>query len=295
MPRKPSQGFLRLLVLSLPAGLGGARCSRQGGAMDGGDVPAVPRRDNLQPARTKAGDGGTASTENWDKPAREGAARVGGWHGAHGMQKWVRHSPSLCPSLAPPGAAGRAPAIPSSPEAVFHSQPAPPAVCAVPWGSELSEPPPFRSADSTFEQPAPPVSSPNPELSRSSPGSRPGMLCQAQLTDQSLFSLLLLSLFFLPSQHGKSPLSSNVTRTAFALIKPQISSSKCLTRTDATGSCSLLPVPFPINLMAESASAAGASLTNKGALGTAARSLPSPLERMRILRMSWDAACWAGD
>lgn len=121
-----------------------------------------------------------------------------------GMGKWVRHSPSLCPSLAPPGAAGRAPAIPSSPEAVSHSQPAPPAVCAVPWGSELSEPPPFRSADSTFEQPAPPVSSPNPELSRSSPGSRPGMLCQAQLTDQSLFSLLLLSLFFSQASTGRA-------------------------------------------------------------------------------------------
>lgn len=217
MPRNPSQRFLRLLVLSLPAGLGGARCSRQGGAMDGGDVPAVPRRDNLQPARTKAGDGGTARTENWDKPAREGAARVGGWHGAHGMQKWVRHSPSLCPSLAPPGAAGRAPAIPSSPEAVSHSQPAPPAVCAVPWGSELSEPPPFRSADSTFEQPAPPVSSPNPELSRSSPGSRPGMLCQAQLTDQSLFSLLLLSLFFSPKPAREEPIEQQCNQNCICL------------------------------------------------------------------------------
>lgn len=121
------------------------------------------------------------------------------------------------------------------------------------------------------------VSSPNPELSRSSPGSHPGMQCQAQLKDQSLFSPLLLSFFFLPSKHGKSLLSSNVTITAFALIKPQISSSKCLTRTDATGSCSLLRVPFPINLMAESASAAGTSLSNKGALGAAAWSILSVL------------------
>lgn len=58
-------------------------------------------------------------------------------------------------------------------------------------------------------------------------------------------------------------------------MKPQISSSECLSRTHATGSCSLLRVPFPINLMAEPASAAGASLTDKGALGTAAWSILS--------------------
>lgn len=185
----------------------------------GGDVPAVPRRDNLQPARTKAGDGATASTENWDKPAREGAARVKGRHGAHGAQKWARHSPSLCPSLAPPRAAARAPAIPSSPEAVSHSQPAAPAVCAVPWGSELSgsiEPPLFEALTALLNSQPRSVSSPNPELSRPSPGSRPGMLCQARLTDQSLFSLLLLS-FFSPKPAREEPIEQQCNQKCICL------------------------------------------------------------------------------
>lgn len=138
----------------------------------GGDVPAIPRRHNLQPARTKAGNGSTASTKNWDKPAREGAARVKERHRAHGAQKWARHSPSLCPSLAPPRAAARAPAIPSSPEAVSHSQPAAPAVCAAPWGSELSgsiRAAPFQSADSTSEQPAPLCVLPKPRAKPQQP------------------------------------------------------------------------------------------------------------------------------
>lgn len=47
-------------------------------SVDGGHVPAVPRKDNLQPAGRETGNGGTASPENCDKPAREKAARVGG-------------------------------------------------------------------------------------------------------------------------------------------------------------------------------------------------------------------------
>lgn len=118
------------------------------------------------------------------------------------------------------------------------------------------------------------------------------MLCQAQLSDQSLFFPLLLS-FFSPKQAREEPTEQQRSHNCICLIKPQISSSKCLPRTDATGSCSLLPVPLPINLMAEPASAAGASLAAKGALGAAAWRIPgvsggwevvvtppSPLERM---------------
>lgn len=161
----------------------------------------------------------------------------------------------------------------------------PPAVCAVPRGSELSgwnrrarsvRAAPFRSADSSFEQRAPlcvlPKSRAKPQQPwlaswDAVPGSARGSI--------PVFLFIAFLFFFLPSEHGKSLLSSNVTKTAFALIKPQISSSKCLTRTDATGSCSLLPVPFPINLMAEPARAAGTSLVNKGALGAAAWSVLS--------------------